>query len=177
MSSRVSHVVACVRTSFLSKTESSSIACRDHTWFILSSTDGCLGCPPVLFMFLDNPVESKVVERRISIRFPSRGTSQEPSTSGVTETRKKQRDRESRPWGAPWQRATASECKREGNWVQMAGWNEHRVRKNTHRGPSSQRKEGREREMCPGRKQHSCSWLRKGRLSGEGGGVCIAPAA
>lgn len=57
-------------------------------------------------MFLDNPVESKVVERRISIRFPSRGTSQEPSTSGVTETRKKQRDRESRPWGhrgkGPW---------------------------------------------------------------------------
>lgn len=99
MSSRVSHAAAYVRMSFLSNTESSCIACRDHALFILSSTDGRLGCAPVLFIFLENPFESKVVERRISIRFASTWTSQEASTSGRTESRKMQRDRESSPRG------------------------------------------------------------------------------
>ena len=43
MSSRSSHVVACVRISFLSKAEKYSIVCIYHVLFIHSSVDGHLG--------------------------------------------------------------------------------------------------------------------------------------
>ena len=68
MYSRFTHVVACVRITFLSKAEKYSIVCVDHILSIHLFVDGHLGCL-YLLTIMNNAAMNMVVQ--ISIRVPA----------------------------------------------------------------------------------------------------------
>lgn len=60
MLSRLTHIVARVRTSFLSRTEDSPIVCIEHILFIQSSVVGHLGCFHLLTVVNNTILNSRV---------------------------------------------------------------------------------------------------------------------